>query len=450
MSLAFKEYLYFYKFSSSNNFVVSSDYIVYDELMPSFLGYPLTPANYNFRKFFRYSLKNRLLKNLLSLFHFKFQKLTQINFVKDDKEYQFISPYKERSRYISYPIDDDFDFFLTITYKNPFKNEDFDIFKIASLNDYINSVVKEGFRFMREYFRITYKRQLKREFKNMSSSTLEAFFGYVPTTDDLNKYINDATKKFMSSNYKYFRVYETHKSNVIHVHALVKFPKFFTDLPFQEMISKLANWFKTELNGIELDRITKSKKHKGSGSVKSYILKYMNKQFQNDNLFYVENEKKEKIYFLKTSAFLLNFIPRIISRSRNVSVKRYKPFYSCSVVPSSSSYGYKDVSLLDFDIEKKEYTEYKSILDDIGFTTMQKKRLNYDIEIQKKNGYAAYLLQEYLEDRYFSIEKIEKALDWLRFNDDYMALWYRANKKFSEFLTELYKSEKENDDWVDF
>jgi len=89
-------------------------------------------------------------------------------------------------------------------------------------------------------------------------------------------------------------------------------------------------------------------------------------------------------------------------------------------------------------------------LDDIGFTTMQEKRLNYDIEIQKKNGYAAYLLQEYLEDRYFSIEKIEKALDWLRFNDDYMALWYRANKKFSEFLTELYKSEKENDDWVDF
>ncbi len=441
MSKSFREFLTFYKFSSSNNFLVDSDYIVYDALSPSFISYPLTPINLNFRKFFKYSLKKSLLKNLLSLFHFKYQKKTKIDFYKNDVHYQFINPYRERSRLLSYPFDDDFDFFLTITYRNPFRNGDFDVFKIASFNDYLNECVKRGFKRMRDYFLRHYKLELS---KKMSLEALEDVFGYVPSSEDIKKYINEETKLFMSKNFKYFKVYELHKSNIIHAHILIKFPKFFTDLTFEDMISKLASWFETEKNGIELDRINKNKK--GSGSVKSYILKYLNKQFQHDDLVFVENERKEKIYILKTSSFVLHFLNRLISKSRNVVVKKYRPFSEFSQDKINPTDGvHRDVSLLDFDVEKREFDEFKSIVD--AFSTISEKRLRNHQKNCEDLKKAVYVLEQFLDGYYFSIEGVEKALDILRFNKDYYVLYYRSYKKFNDLLFEL---EKLDDDWVDF
>jgi hypothetical protein len=84
----------------------------------------------------------------------------------------------------------------------------------------------------------------------------------------------------------------------------------------------MAEWFDTELQGIDLKRLKKSK---DKNRTKRYVLKYMFKQFNNDNMFYVENEKKEKIYFIRKDAIIRNDIPRLISRSRNTKIKRFKP-----------------------------------------------------------------------------------------------------------------------------
>jgi hypothetical protein len=448
MSKSFRQFLAFFKFSNSNNFKIFDDFIIYDSLMPSFLEYPLTPVNLDFRKFFKYSIKKSSISNLLSLFHFKFQHLTKIDVFKDNKIYHFKMSYRERSRTISYPLDNDFDFFLTITFRNPFKDKEFDIFKTVSFNDYINEVTKKGFKRMRDYFRRRYQLQLKKKLYGMDISQLEELFGFVPSTEDIDNYIKSEVKELMNKNFKYFRVYEVHKSNVIHIHALVKFPDFFTSLDFQEMIEKIASWFQTERNGIELDRIRKSNK-KSSSKVKSYILKYMNKQFQTDNLVYVENEKQEKIYILKTSAFVLNFVNRIISYSRNVIRKLFRPFAEFSLEENDNSNlkMYREFQLLNLEIEKKEYEDFKFVVD--RFETLSKKVFRNFVNNQIEVGYSAYILNEFLEDRYFSIEKIQKALDLIRFDNDFKVLYVQAYQKFNTILEEIEEDDI-NDEIVDF
>lgn len=101
----------------------------------------------------------------------------------------------------------------------------------------------------------------------------------------------------------------------------------------------------------------------------------MNKQFQNDNLFYVENENKEHTFLLRTSAFIVNFISRLSSYSRNVRRKKFKPFTEFSKEQSDKQFDiiHRDVELLDFPIEKKEYHDYKLFLD--RFISISKKNL---------------------------------------------------------------------------
>lgn len=445
MSKSFREFLSYYKFSSSNNFLVFEDFIIYDILSPSFIDYPLTPYNSSFRKFFKYSLKKGSLKNLLSLFNFKYQKKTKISVFKDNNVFCFVNPYKERSRIISYPIDNDFNFFLTITFRNPFKSSDFDILRTISFNDYLNEITKKGFKRMRDYLRRHYQLQLKKELYNMSIAELEELFGFVPSSDDLENYIKSEVKSFMGKNYKYFRVYEVHKSGVIHIHSLVKFPKFFTDMNFKDMIEKIASWFQTEPNGVQLDRISRNKK--GSSGVKGYILKYMNKQFQNDNLFFIENENKENIFLLRTSSFIVNFINRLSSYSRNVKRKKFKPFSEFSKEQSDKHFDiiHRDVELLDFPIEKKEYQDYKLFLD--RFVPISKKRLSSYIDNQVRIGQAVFTLENFLEDRYFSIEGIQKSLDILCFNEDFQVLFTQSLNKFNQLLNDL---DSEDNDYIDF
>jgi hypothetical protein len=446
MSKSFRKFLNFYKFSTSNNFSIYDDYIIFDSLFPSFLGYSITPLNMDFRKFFKHSLKKSLLKNLLSLYFFKFQHLTKINVFKDNKIFHFTNPYKEFSRVVSYPVDNDFDFFLTITFKNPLKGQNFDIFKTISFNDYINELSKKGFKRMRDYFRRHYQLELKRKLYNMNLQELELIFGFVPTSEDIEKYIKSEVKKFISVNYKYFKVYEVHKSNVLHIHCLIKFPEFFINMDFQDMIEKIASWFETEKNGVELDRIRKNKN--GFYNIKSYILKYMNKQFLPDNLFYVENENKEKIYLLKTSAFITNFISRLISYSRNVKRKKFRPFSNFYIEEFNDEFLNlsREIDLIQVNIEKKDYQEYKLIVD--RFIPISKKLFNNYVDNQIRIGQAIYLLNEFLNDRYFSIKNIRKSLDVLKFNEDYKVLYINANNKFIQLLEEL--EDDLNNDYVDF
>jgi hypothetical protein len=442
----FKQFLNFYKHSHSNNFSIFEDVILYDGLLPSFLDYPLTPFYMDFRKFFKHSLKKGSLSNLLSLFHFKFQHLVKIDFFKDNSIYHFRNPYRERGRVISYPLDCDFTHFITITFKNPLKGSDFDVLKVVSFNDYINEVSKRGFKRMRDFFRRHYQLELKKELYDMSVADLETLFGFVPSGNDLKEYINQETKRFIDENFKYFKVFEVHKSGVLHIHALVKFPQFFMGWNFQDMIRKVADWFETEKNGIEIDKIYKGKN--GSGSVKSYILKYMNKQFQLDNLVCVEREE-DNIFVLKTSAFIVNFLSRLVSYSRNISRKRFRPFSDFSLEQSEDRYlaTHREVDLIRLDIEKKEYNELKLFVD--RFVSLSKRRFDNHLNNQMRVGQSVYLLNEFLEGRYFSIKGISKSLDVIRFNQDYQLLYINASKKFDKILNEL-EDDLINDDYVDF
>jgi hypothetical protein len=237
-----------------------------------------------------------------------------------------------------------------------------------------------------------------------------------------------------------------HKSGVLHIHCLIKFPAFFTNLDFQDMIEKIASWFETEKNGVELDRIRKN--NNGSYNVKSYILKYMNKQFQSDNLFYVENEKQEKIYLLKTSAFITNFVSRLISYSRNIKKKKFKPFseFSLEEFKDKTFNISRDVDLIQVDIDKKDYQDYKLIVD--RFIPMSKKAFKSYVDNQIKIGQAVYVLFEFLEGRYFSIENVLKSLDCIKFSQDYQTLYVNASRKINDILKEL--EENLSDDYVDF
>jgi hypothetical protein len=112
-----------------------------------------------------------------------------------------------------------------------------------------------------------------------------------------------------------------HDSLALHVHILVKLPNFLRQKRFEEIINKLSGWFNTAKQGIDLKRLKHSK---GSDSAKRYVLKYLFKQFQNDNLFYITNNNNEKIYFVNKKALVINDLSRLISRSRNVNIGRYK------------------------------------------------------------------------------------------------------------------------------
>jgi hypothetical protein len=436
MSKAFHNFVNYYKRNSVNNFAVYSDYIIYDELYLDFWDYPKQSIYQNFKYFFKHYLRKSAYAELIALFHFKYSHFTKIDVYKDNTLHHFTNPYREKSRVISYPVDNDYNFFLTITYRNPFDADD-DIMKIIAYNDYLNEAIKKGFKRFRDYIRRHYYLELKKEFYNMSVDILEAFFGYIPDTKTLNKYLNQEASKKTRDTFKYFRVYETHKSNVIHCHALVKIPDFLCQLDFKHLISMIASWFETEFNGIELDRIMKNDK-KGSSSVKSYILKYMHKQFKADNLVYVDKSEQERVYLLKTSAFVLNFIPRIISYSRGTVVKKYRPFseyHSESIKPVERVY--RECMLIESEIERVNYEDYKLIVD--RFITVYEKKGNIREKLLRIDKSVA-ILKSYLEDNLLlatRLNDIIRAIDYLRDNDKYYTLSQLATLKLNSDLNDV-------------
>lgn len=462
MSKSFHLFTNYYKNNSSNNFVVDNDFIVYDELQLDFLDYARNHIRQNFKSFFKYYLKKGSYAELIALFHFKFLHFTKVRIQKNDTIHHFVSPYRERSRTISYPVSDDYNFFLTITYKSPFPSYSKDIFKIIAFNDYLNEMIKKGFKRMRDYIRRHYYLELKKEFYNMSIEGIEAIFGYVPTTQELNKFLNQEASRMTKETYQYFRVYETHKSNVIHCHALVKLPKFIQDMEFKTIITMIASWFETEFNGIQLDRIKQQdlSQHKnrisktelpsdpaptpnnGSGRLKKYILKYMNKQFSGDTLVFTQKSEFEKIYILNTSAFVLNFLSRITSYSRGTITKKYRPFteYSSEKAETPIEGVNRECSLFEGNILEVPFDDYDLIANRLQ--TIFSKRMKTIRNNQSKTTDAVNLLNAYLNEEfvvYFDheLEPILHAIDWLRNHDDYYTLSYLASRKIDNDFEEV-------------
>jgi hypothetical protein len=166
-----------------------------------------------------------------------------------------------------------------------------------------------------------------------------------------------------------------HQTGHLHTHILVKLPRFITNLDFKEIIKKLANWFDTEMQGIDLKQLKKSE---DKNKAKRYVLKHMYKRFY-ENLFYVENEKKEKIYLLRKIALIKNDIPRMVSKSRNVKTEKYKPNFKIERKKNIEQKKKKrEITRIKRELTKRDYKEFKRYLK--NFKTIKEKILELEIK----------------------------------------------------------------------
>jgi hypothetical protein len=201
----------------------------------------------------------------------------------------------------------------------------------------------------------------------------------------------------------------------------------------------MANWFETSIIGIDLKRIKKDK-----NGVVGYVLKYMFKQFKDDNVFYVENEKKEKIYFIKKDAIVRNDIPRMISRSRNTKTKKFKPFLKVEKEEKTEKKEIKEITRIERELQKRHYGEFKEYLK--NFKTTREKLLEYEIDQASKRNEVLEKLRDFLEGRYYSIKDILRCLDFCKFDDIIQERFYteyqQALYKFIRLLDEIERQEE--------
>jgi len=422
-SKSFREfYSDFYNFREySNNYIITDDYIIFDNIKPNI---SLKPDKYlTLQDFYKQSKREKRLDNLICLFFYKFKTITKIKTIKDNKIINIYNPYKELSRLITYPEDNDFSHLLTITYSHKLRHS---IFEIMEDNEHFRKKVNNGIHRMRNYIYKKLKDQIKKKIKD-------------------KEIVNKKVKELKKVVFKYFKVYELHKSNHLHAHILIKLPDFITKLDFKEILLKFSKWFETEINGIDLKRLLKSK----GRNAKRYVLKYMFKQYKNDNVFYVENEKKEKIYFINKSSIIRNDIPRIISRSRNVKTKKFKPFFTIEKIElESKEKEIREINRFELEILQKNYEDFKDILKD--FKTKKEKKLMLEIQEAEKRTKKLERLREFLNGKYYSIRDILKILDNLKDDEIIQERFYteyqQALIKFLKLLDEL----EEQEEIVDF
>jgi hypothetical protein len=430
---SFKDFLgsFYNSKSFSNNILETEKYIIFDSIKPS-INTSLIKQYSTFQTFYKQSKKEKKLNNIISLFFYKYKTITKITIKKEDETIEIVNVYKEFSRVISYPTDNDFTHLLTITYRHKNYNaisekpEYNKIFKIMKDNEIIREKNNKGIHRMRNYIRKRLKDNLKKKIKDKEL---------------LNKEVN----KLLNTIFKYYKIYETHKTGHLHTHMLIKLPRFITNLKFKEIIKKMAAWFDTEIQGIDLKRLKGSK-----DKAKQYVLKYMYKQFNNDNLFYVENEKKEKIYLLRIDALIRNDIPRMTSKSRNVKTEKFKPNFKIKKEKSKEKQKEtREIIRLERELTKRHYKEFKDYLKD--FKTIKEKKLEFEIKqaekrteiLEKLQLFTDKELKQLLNDKYFSIKDISRCLDYCRIDkiirERFNTLYLNALHKFNKLLDALEK-----------
>jgi hypothetical protein len=298
-------------------------------------------------RLYKYSIEKQILDNLISIFKFKFENANHTIISNEDFIFDVINPYKERFRTITYPKNDDFTHLVTITFSNLLTAG---IFGIIERNRQIIKKVNRGIRRLREYIKKWLRDRLKRIIKDR---------------EELNRTVRKKTKEI----FNYFKVYELHESNYIHAHILIKLPAFIRNMAFEEIINKFAKWFGTERNGVDIKYLKK-----GKGTAKRYVIKYLMKQFTNDNMFNVMNEHGEVFTFIKTSAIIRNDIKRMTSRSRNVEIKRYKPLIHFEKIENKNKEEIKHFDLIELEITQKNYEEFKDLITDFEILREQRER----------------------------------------------------------------------------
>jgi hypothetical protein len=427
-SKSFREFYYdFYENKQhSNNYLITEDYIIFDNIKPSLTPDILEKQYLTLQEFYKQSKKKKRLDNLICLYAYKYKTITKITRTKEDKIINIYNPYKELARIISYPTDKDFTHLLTVSYSHSLSKN---IFEIMQDNEIYRKRVNKGIHRLRNYVYKKLKDELKKKIKDKAL-------------------LNEKVKELKRKVFKYFKVYELHKSNHLHAHILVKLPDFITKRDFREIIRKMSEWFDTSPIGIDLKRIKKNGKNKVIG----YVLKYMNKQFNSNNMFYIEKEKKEKIYLIKKDALIRNDIPRMISRSRNIKVKRFKPFFIYKEEENTEKKEIKEINRVELAISQKKYEDFKKTLE--KFKTIKEKKLEFEIKQAEERTEKLEKIKDFLDGRYYSIRDIMQILDDFRndkiIQERFYIEYQQALYKFLRLLDEIGEERQEEIEIIDF
>ena len=431
-SKSVKEFFSEFFNSFSNNFIITDQYIVFDSLKPRIYE-DIEQGYLTLQRFYKYSKESRNLANLIALFFYKYQTKTKITLTKLDCITTIINSYKEFARTISFPSDSGYTHLLTITYANNIEanNSIDEIFGILFRNDELRKRTNRGIHRLRNLITSQIRRELRKK--------------GIKDKWQLNKLV----KIIRNKEFKYFKVYELHKSNLLHVHILIKLPKFIRRRDFREIIELLARMFETSVIGIDLKRLKGNK-----DEAKRYVTKYLIKQYAENNMFYVE-KLGEKIYFIRKDAFIRNDIPRITSKSRNVTTKRMKKdgFSINSTPVQKIAKEGKETIRIKREITRKDANKFKNIL--AQFKTRKQKEREREIEKDIKRVWATDILQDYIDGRYWSIKNVMKAINFARDDEwiqkKYYTLYQKALIKFNKDLEELEPIVNEyDDDWVEF
>jgi hypothetical protein len=179
----------------------------------------------------------------------------------------------------------------------------------------------------------------------------------------------------------------------------------------------------------------------------------MFKQFNDNNLVYVETEKKEKIYILKKEALIRNDIPRMISKSRNVKTKRFKPSFKFKREKNTEKKKKaREITRIQRELKKRHYQEFKNYLKE--FKTARDKKLEFEIEKAVKRTEKLEKLKDFLDGRYYSIRDIMQILDDFRDDEIIQERFYteyqQALYKFNRLLDELEKERQKEIEIIDF
>jgi len=344
---SFRKFVNNYSVNIKSNYLIGDKYIIFNDTK-AIIPVRFRKSNkLDLKRLYEYSVDKRIFDNLISIFKFKFENANNIIRSNDNFIFDVINTYKERYRTITYPENNDFTHLITITYQNLLIDN---IFEIIQRNREIIKKINKGIRRLRAYIKKYLKDKLKR---------------YIKDREVLNRTVRKKTNEIFS----YFKVYELHNSNYIHAHILIKLPAFIRNMPFEEIINKFAKWFDTATNGVDIKFLKKNKEN-----AKRYVIKYLMKQFTNDNLFYVMNENGEIFNFIKKDAIIRNDIKRMISRSRNIQVKRYRPLLKFEKSENLNKEKISKFEIIELEITQKNYEEFKDFVLDFERLKEQRER----------------------------------------------------------------------------
>jgi hypothetical protein len=423
----------------SNDHEEIGEYIIFTATKPV-INCKLLRSYITFPKLYKAYYEDKQLENLTSLFFYKFQTIIKVEICKEDRKITVKNPYKELARQMTYPHEkEEFSHLVTITLPHPLEAS---LFEIMDWNRIFRKKINKGVRRLYQYI---YK-SVKDEIIQSKSANIKKIYGddkekIREIMSEIEQNATETARNYIKKYFKYFKVYELHKTGHLHAHFLINLPDVITKMDFKEIIKKFAKWFGTEPQGVDIKRIPKKDKK----YAQRYVIKYLSKQFQNESLTYTIDEDGKKYYLLKKEALIVNDIPRMVSRTRNIQVKKFKAGFSIKYEENKEKKNYKETYRGKIKLQETEYDKVKK---EIGEFRRRKasKEAQWQIEntirrqetIEKLNWFIEYGYRELLEkSKYMNIDdefkEIADAIYDIRHDkqlkEKYLGLYYKANKK---------------------